>query len=228
MAERTVAIHQPNYLPWIGYFHKIHRSDAFVFLDDVEYTSGSWMNRNKIKTPDGWTWITVPVTESSGRIHDVTIATHEDWRSEHWKTFQHNYGGAEHFEEWEDFLRSVYDREWTNLYELNRHLLEGICERVGIDYQFVEASTLDVEATETERLVEICEATDADRYLSGQGAKGYTDESLFDDAGIDLNYQSFDHPTYRQRFGEFVPNLSFVDLLLNEGADRAARILADL
>lgn len=228
MTGRTVAIHQPNYIPWLGYFEKIHRSDVFVFLDDVEFTSGSWINRNKIKTPDGWTWLTIPVTASTAPIRETEIATHTDWAEEHWKSLNYNYGGAEYFDEWDDFFRETYDQEWTSLEELNRHLLRAICDRVGIEYEFVTSSSFPVDGTETKRLIDICEAVDADRYYSGQGAKGYTDEQLFDAAGIDLEYQSFEHPTYPQRFGEFVPNLSIVDLLMNVGADRTNEILADL
>lgn len=228
MTGRTAAIHQPNYIPWVGYFEKIHRSDVFVFLDDVEFTSGSWINRNKIKTPDGWTWLTVPVTRTTASIQEMEIATHTDWSEEHWKSLKHNYGGAEYFDEWANLFRETYDREWTSLEGLNRHLLRAICDRIGIEYEFVNSSSLPVEGTETERLVDICEAVDADHYYSGQGAKGYTEEQLFDAAGIDLEYQSFEHPTYPQRFGEFVPSLSIVDMLMNVGAETTGSILADL
>jgi predicted AlkP superfamily phosphohydrolase/phosphomutase len=209
----------------LGYIYKIHRSDVLVFLDDVEYTSGSWMNRNRIKTPDGWSWLTVPVRDSAGPIHDVDIATDQGWRDEHWKSFTHNYGGAEHFAEWSEFFEAVYDREWESLYSLNRHLLETIAERLGLDYEFVEASTFGVEATETERLVRLCEAVDGDTYFSGGGADEYTEESVFEEAGIDLVYQSIDHPTYPQRFDEFVPKLSIVDPLCNVGSERTAELI---
>lgn len=228
MTERTIAIHQPNYLPWIGYFHKILQSDTFVFFDDVEYTSGSWINRNKIKTPNGWTWLTVPVADSDGPIHNARIATHEDWREEHWKSFQHNYGGAEHFEQWKSLLHETYSQRWEFLDPLNRHLLEEICERVGIEYNFVKSSELGVEATASERLAVICADLDADVYLCGMGADGYMDESVFEEYEIAVKYQSFDHPTYEQRFGEFIPQLSFIDACLNLGSDGASELLRTL
>jgi len=228
MTERVVAIHQPNYAPWIGYFHKIHQSDVFVFLDDVEYTSGSWINRNKMKTPDGWTWLTVPVQDSKGPIREIRIANHEDWSSEHWKTLTHNYGGAEYFDAWRSFFESVYEREWEYLYPLNRHLLEGICDRIGIDYEFVEASEFDAEAEASERLAVLCDAVDADTYLCGMGADEYMGETVFKERGVAVEYQQFEHPTYEQRFGEFIPELSFLDAVLNVGSENTREMLATL
>lgn len=227
MTDVTVAIHQPNYLPWIGYFHKIHRSDVFVLLDDAEYSARSWINRNKIKTPDGWSWLTVPVGSSDEAIRDVEIPSN-DWRTTHLKSFQHNYGNANYYDEFADVLEDVYATEWALLAELNVRLLEEICRHVSIEFEFVKSSTLDVETTGTERLVEICQEVGASRYLSGQGADGYMEDELFADAGIDLEYQSFEHPTYEQRFGEFVPNLSFVDAVLNVGADQAHDLVTSL
>jgi len=228
MSERVVGIHQPNYLPWIGYFHKIYASDLFVLLDDVEYTSGSWINRNRIKTPDGWTWLTVPVTDSQMPIHDVRIASGENWREEHKKSLQHNYGGAEYFDQWEPFLRDTYDRKWSHLSRLNRHLLETICERVGIEHEFVLSSNFDVDATASERLATICGKLDADVYLCGMGADEYMNESVFETQRVAVEYQSFDHPTYEQRFGEFVPKLTFLDACLNLGGDGARSLLKSL
>jgi hypothetical protein len=228
MSGRVVAIHQPNYLPWIGYFHKIYRSDVFVYLNGVEYTSGSWMNRNKVKTPDGWTWLTVPIRDSGGPIHDVRIATQEDWQAEHWKTLQHNYGGANHFESWRPFLKRTYDREWAYLYPLNRHLVEGICDRLDLDCEFVESSTFCVDGEASERLAALCEVVDADIYLCGMGSDEYMDETPFDIRGISVEYQNFEYPTYEQRFDGFIPQLSVLDLVLNEGIEDAREVLTSL
>ncbi|WP_238717389.1 WbqC family protein [Natronorubrum halophilum] len=217
-AERTVAIHQPNYLPWIGFFHKIHHSDTFVFLDDVEYTANSWINRNKIKTPDGWTWLTVPVHGSTGPIETVEIAN-EDWRNVHRKSLQQNYGKAASFDEVGDFFETVFERSWTSLCELNVHVIRELTDRIGLECQFVRSSNLDVDATKTERIVRLCDELDADRYLSGTGARSYLSPTRFEAADVTLEYQSIDHPQYEQRFGEFVPQLSIVDVLMNVGWD---------
>jgi hypothetical protein len=227
MSETTVAIHQPNYLPWIGYFQKIHRSDVFVLLDDAEYSSRSWINRNKIKTPDGWSWLTVPVGGSDEKIRDVEI-TADDWRTTHLKSFQHNYRNADHYDEFADVLEDVYATEWTLLADLNVRLLREICRHVSMEFEFVRSSTLDIDATGTERLVDICEAVGGTQYLSGQGADGYMEEERFSEVGIELEYQSFEHPAYEQRFGEFASKLSFIDAVLNVGGDRAYDLLSSL
>lgn len=228
MSDRIAAIHQPNYLPWIGFFNKIHRSDVFVFMDDAEYSSGSWLDRNRVKTPDGWTWLTVPVQKSKGLIKEAQINQQQDWRSDHWKTFTHNYGGAEYFENWRPFLEETYDREWEYLYPLDRHLIEGICDRVGIDYEFVDASTLNVDAKASERLAELCNVVDADTYLCGMGADDYMEDDVFYQRGISVTYQDFDHPTYEQRFDEFVPNMTFLDAVLNIGSEAAHELVTSL
>lgn len=221
---RTVAIHQPNYLPWLGYFEKIKRSDVFVLLDDVEYSSDSWINRNKIKTPHGWTWLTVPVRGSSRPIADVEIVD-DGWRETHRKSLQASYGGAAHYEEFGAFFAATYARSWESLCELNVHLIRQLADRLELDCEFVRASTLEVEATGSERIVRLCEELGADRYYSGEGARSYNDPALFEDAGIALEYQSFDPPRYEQRFGEFLPNLSIVDPLLNVGVEGTRDLL---
>lgn len=223
--DRTVAIHQPNYLPWLGYFDKIAKSDIFVFLDDVEYTSNSFTNRNKIKTPGGWTWLTVPVRSTNTRINDVEIATNEQWRETHRKSLQHNYGKAKYFDEHRTVFERIYEHRWLSLAELNETLVRRICDMLDIDCQFVRSSTFQVDGEKTEQLVELCTELDADRYLSGQGAKSYVDPSQFQSANITLAYQSFDYPVYRQRFDGFEPNLSIIDPLFNVGSDRTAQFL---
>ena len=223
--DRTVAIHQPNYLPWLGYFEKIRRSDVFVFLDDAEYTSGSWINRNRIKTADGWTWLTVPVRGSSGPIAAVEIAD-DRWRDTHRKSLQASYGGASHYDAVVDLFEEAYARSWESLCELNVHLVRKLADRLELDCEFVRASTLEVDATGSERIVRLCEELDADRYYSGEGARSYNDHARFEAAGIDLEYQSFDPPRYEQRFGEFLPTLSVVDPLLNVGVEGTRDLLA--
>lgn len=221
---RTVAIHQPNYLPWLGYFEKIKRSDVFVLLDDAEYSSGSWINRNKIKTPHGWTWLTVPVRGTSGPIADVEIVD-EGWRETHRKSLQASYGGAAHYEEFGAFFAATYARSWESLCELNVHLVRQLADRLALDCEFVRASTLEVDATGSERIVRLCEELGADRYYSGEGARSYNDRARFEAADIALEYQSFDPPRYEQRFGEFLPKLSIVDPLLNVGVEGTRDLL---
>jgi hypothetical protein len=215
----SVAIHQPNYLPWPGYFHKMIESDTFVFLDDAEFSSDSIIYRNKIKTNDGWTWLTVPTTGSSTNpINSVPIATSERWEKTHRKSISVHYSGAPHYPTIEPLLE-LYDREWELLVSLNTAFIEEIVEILGIDVDIRYASSLEYEGTKTERILSICESLGADVYFSGEGAREYQDESSFEAAGIELVYQSFEHPVYEQQFGEFIPNLSIVDMLANLGAE---------
>ncbi len=224
----TVAIHQPNYLPWVGYFHKIHKSDIFVFLNHVEYTSGDWIHRNRVKTPDGWSWLSVPVRGSSQPINETEINHGQEWCSDHRQTVRHMYAKADHFDEFFPVLDATYDREWEYLDALNVHLVEAICDHVGLETDFVRSSTLDVEGEDSELLAAICDRLDADVYFSGQGGKEYVDEQDFEEAGIDLRFQSFEHPTYEQRFEGFVPKLSVVDMLLNVGGAETAATVSTL
>ncbi|WP_254532820.1 WbqC family protein [Natrinema gelatinilyticum] len=222
--DLTVAIHQPNYLPWIGYFQKIYRCDVFVFLDTVEYTSNSWINRNKIKTPDGWTWLTVPVHGSNGSIADMVIAN-DSWRNSHEKSLQQNYGKAENFDEINDLFAQAYAKSWESLCELNINLVRKLADRLGLECRFVRSSELDVDASSSERIVRLCTELGADRYFSGTGARSYNDHTQFETADITLEYQSIEHPQYEQRFGDFVSKLSIVDVLMNVGVDGTSDLL---
>jgi hypothetical protein len=221
----TVAIHQPNYLPWPGYFHKMMESDVFVFLDDAEFSSDSVIYRNKIKTNDGWTWLTVPTTgPSSNPINSVPIATSERWQKTHRKSIDVHYSNAAHYQTIEPLL-DLYDRKWKKLVELNTAFITEIVDILGIDTEIRYASDLNHEGKKAERLVDICESVGGDVYFSGEGARGYQDASLFERAGIDLVYQSFQYPTYEQQFGEFIPNLSIIDMLANIGWEQSIELL---
>lgn len=219
-----VSIHQPNYLPSISYFHKVSKSDIFVSYDIAQYTKNSFINRNRVKTPHGWTWITIPVKgPTAKRIMDVEIDNSKNWRKKHWLTLQANYSGCKYFGRYKNFFKEVYDTKWDMLLNINeyilRHLFEIICPHV----KFKKASELDISPTldATDTLIEITKKVGGDTYLSGVGGKDYLDESRFTE--IALKYQKFKHPTYPQRFGKFIPNMSVIDLLFNCG-DEAIKI----
>lgn len=224
-SDRVVAIHQPNYLPWLGLFHKLSRSDMFVILDDVEYTTNSWTNRNKIKTPDGWTWLTVPVHDTGGPIAEVEIVTSEPWQETHRKSLKHNYGKAKHFDTYADRFMDIYETDWELLGRLNITLLQELIELLDIDCEIVYSSEFDVGSAKTGRLVELCTELEADCYFSGQGAKSYLQPEQFRAADIEIVYQSLEYPEYDQRFDEFIPNLSVVDPLFNVGAETTKELI---
>ena len=214
------AIHQPQYLPWLGYFDKMDRADVFVFLDDTQFKKNEWQNRNRIKTAQGWQWITVPVMHHFGQnIRDVKINNDLRWPHKHTQALRQNYGKAGYFERYWPFFEEMFAREWAGLGELNMHVVTGIARELGIDTTLLVSSEVGKEGEASEALISICKRVGADAYLSGEGGRGYVEEERFEEAGIALEYQQYQHPEYPQRFGEFVSHLSVVDLLFNVGPD---------
>jgi len=223
------AIHQPNYLPWAGYFYKIDKCDVFVFLDNVQYTKNSFINRNRIKTAQGAQWLTVGVLTKGhlGQlISQVEIDNNVPWGAIHGKTIHQNYAKAPGFDKYRAFFEDVYRRGWEKLADLNETLVKLVCGILGTGsrVEFVRASELGVTGRDTELLINICRAVGADTYLSGFGGAKYQAEKEFEEAGIQLKYYDFQHPNYRQLWGDFIPDLSIIDLLFNEG-DKSRQIL---
>ncbi len=220
-----VAVHQPQYLPWLGYFDKMDRADCFVLLDDVQFKKNEWQNRNRIRTPAGWQWLTVPVLHRfPQRIAEVRIDAAVPWARKHLGALTGNYAGAPAYERHRRFFEDVYGRPWDRLLDLTLATLDYLTGALGIVTKVVLASALDLPpaASATDRLVAICRALGADIYLSGAGGSHYLDPSQFDRAAIRVEVQAFACPAYPQRFDGFEPNLSVVDLLFNCGAESLA------
>jgi hypothetical protein len=215
-----VAIHQPNFLPWLGYFYKVAKCDVFVFLDDAQYSKNSFINRNKVKTSQDAIWLTVPVSFKFGElINEVKINNQIPWREKHLKTFEMNYKRADFFEDVFEIIKGIYcSKDWQNLSDLNISLAEAIACYLGLNTPFVKSSTLSVEAKSTELLMQIVKKVGGDIYLSGFGGVKYQEETEFAKAGIKLMYSDFNHPVYKQLWGDFIPNLSVMDLLFNAGS----------
>jgi len=213
-----VAIHQPVYLPWLGFFHKMRSSDVFVFLDDVPFSKNSVENRNLIKTPRGKLWLTVPV-RTVGRygqlIRDVEIDNSQNWAEKHWKSLSMNYRKARFYSTHAPFFETLYSKDWSKLMHLSIEITDYMAGSFGIANKTLLSSSLGVEGTGTQRLVNICKKLGADTYLSGTGAKAYQDDSLFHEAKIRVVYQQFVVEPYPQLYGRFIPNLSGVDYLMN-------------
>lgn len=227
-----LSVHQPQYIPWLGYFDKIARSDAFVFLDCVQYKEREFQNRNKIRTKDGWIWLTVPVaTKGLGRqnIQDVKIDNSFPWRKEHLGSIKAWYGRAPFFDKYFSFFEETYGREWEILCEINIHVIEYLLKELSISTPVHFESKCDISSKKTDRIIEICGKIKADTYLSGIGGKEYLETEKFTASGVELRYQDFTHPAYRQQFmkdkGDFIPYMSILDLLFNEGP-RSGDILA--
>lgn len=218
----VVTIHQPNYLPWLGFFHKVARADVFVSLDSVQFARRGVTSRNQILGPQGPLPLTVPVL-SKGRyespICEIAINPTVRWADKHFRSFEQNYRKAPYWKEHEGFLRSVYlERSWERLVDLNETLIRYLLDYLGIGVPIVRSSELGVPADSTELLLGLTRTVGGDTYLSGPSGRNYLDESAFARAGVGLEYHSFVHPVYRQGARqEFVSHLSAFDLVLHEG-----------
>lgn len=232
-SNRILSIHQPNYIPWLGYFYKIAQSDVFVYLDSVQYPRGqSFSARNKVKTPNGPTWLTIPVSIPDGKkgkasFLEVDFAT-DKWRKKHLRTLQMSYAKAPFFEEILEIIEPIIKEE-TSFVELNISLIEEICNYLDLDTKRVRLSNLLTEYGEkTQLIIDICNAASADTYLSGTGGgKEYNDEVLLNQHDINLIYSDFNHPVYEQLWGDFESHLSILDLLMNHGKDSREILLQD-
>jgi hypothetical protein len=218
---KTVAIVQSSYIPWKGYFELIARCDEFILLDDVQYTKRDWRSRNRIKTRNGLLWLSVPV-EVSGRFHqaikDVRIAE-RGWNARHWKTIAANYARAPYFAEYRHRMEELYCSATDGfLSAVNHRLIVGLCDMVGIRSRISWSMDYRVEEGKTERLIELCRQADATRYLSGPSARSYIDRTLFERAGIELEYVDYEgYQEYAQLFPPFEHAVSVIDVLFNVG-----------
>jgi len=219
--SKIVSIHQPQYLPWPGFFHKIGKSDCFVFLDTAQFEKGGFQNRNRIRRPDSWMWLTVPI-KSKGRfkqkICEVEINYSVSWQERHLNSIKMNYARAPFFCDLEEYFKKIYSSRWKYLMDLNVRLIQFFLKYLKINTPFYYESKLKTTQKNTDRIIEICEKLGADTYLSGVGARAYLDEEKFRRARIKLIYQDFKYPVYKQCFGtNFIPNLSIIDLIFNCG-----------
>lgn len=220
-----VTIHQPQYLPWIGYFDKINQVDAFCFLDNVQFKKNEWQNRNRIKTAQGWQWLTVPVKHRFPQtIEEVEINDSVNWRRKHLQALATNYKKTPYFDEYIEFFEDVYSNEWELLSELNIYVIEKLCSILNLKTKRVLTSSLTLSEDPTDRLIDICRALNADTYLSGKDGAKYMDLGRFEEKGIDVLFQDFQHPVYPQLYGAFESCLSIVDMLFNCGPDSMMRI----
>ncbi len=215
------SIHQPHFFPWLGYFDKIDASDVFVILDNCRYKKQEYQNRNKIKTPKGPLWVTVPVLikgHSDRNINEIRIDNAEDWRKRHLNLLRANYREAPFFKDYfPEFERFYMMKKWEILSDLNIEMLKWFMNLLGLTTPLKTASEMGEAGVRTERNVNLCIAARGDVYLSGIGAKSYLEEEQFARAGLELRFQEYMHPEYPQLHGAFTPYLSVTDLIFNTG-----------
>jgi len=216
-----VSIHQPQYLPWLGYFDKIDRADVFVLLDNVQFKKNEWQNRNKIKTAQGWQWLTVPVLYQFPQlISEVEINKRDNWQHRQKQAVLSNYRKAPFWGTLEGFFDEIFSSDWKYISALNIFVVRRLTELLGITTPLFVASEIGNFPEEPDdRLIAITKHFGADTYLAGSGGRDYMNLEKYKDNGIRVLFQEFHHPEYRQLFGAFEPFLSVVDLIFNHGQE---------
>ena len=210
-------------MPWLGYFDKMRSCDLFVLLDSVQYEKNEWENRNKIMTPQGPHWLTVPVSHNFGdKITEVRIDTAVAWKATHVKTLAQNYAMAKCFRSLMPDLEKLYSAPYRYLSEINLASVRLLKEKLKIQTPLRLLSEDQVDGAATLRLVNLCRKFGADTYLAGAGGRDYMDLSLFEAARIKVAFQDYRHPRYRQFTSEFTPFLSALDLIFHVGEEAAA------
>ena len=222
-----VAIHQPNYLPYLGFFHKLSLADTFVIMDDTQYDK-KFTNRNKIKVPGNWIWLTVPINKKHKFVANkiVEINNEENWQSDHFKKINHSYSNSEFFKKnYKTFFEKIYSKKWDHLFTLNYELIIQLIDWLDIKIEVIKESELNINGNSTDRLVNISKKIGAETYVSGIGGKEYMNEKMFETNNIKIEYQNFECPIYKQVFNsEFIPNLSIIDLLFNMGPESLSKL----
>lgn len=216
-----VAIHQPQYFPYPGFFHKLSLADAFVIMDDAQYDK-RFTNRNRIISTYEPTWISIPIKKEHKFLQNMLVQINNElpWRELHWKKIYMVYTNAKFFHLYRDYFKNLYKREWEFLFDLNFETLKKTIEWLGIKIEMIRESELSVKGNETERLINVCKAIGADTYISGRGGRGYMDEKLFEKNNIRLEYQNYSPQPYPQHLSSsFIPDLSIIDMLVNVGPD---------
>lgn len=216
-----ITIHQPEHMPWLGFFHKINMADTYVVLDNVQYRRRYFQNRNKIRTRDGWQWLTVPLQKESRDglfIKDAKIFNDDnEWRANNTDTIYQNYNKAPCFKQCWGELKDVYGSGYHLLEEMNLALIKFFMKKLNIKSTIVLASDLDVCGSKGELILSICKNLNAKTYVSGISGRDYLDLGMFADNGINVIVQEFHHPIYKQMHEPFLPCMSVLDLVFNHG-----------
>lgn len=217
---KNLSAHQPAYLPWLGYLHKIAVSDEFIILDHVQFEKNSFTNRNRIKTSNGPLWLTVPVHldgHTNKTISDILIDNTSNWREKHWKSILLNYKKAPFFNQYSSFLEDMYRKDWNDITSLTTYFLTYILDELGIKTKILRQSEISTESKKQELILDLCKRQKADVFIFGELGSNYADRKLFKSQGIEIVFQKFHHQNYSQLWGDFLPNLSCLDCLLNIG-----------
>lgn len=223
------SVHQPNYLPYSGFFEKAFRSDVFILYDTTQFKKNDWQNRNKVCTKDGWMWVSMPILHNFGqKICEVRLDLRNNPLKKNWNTIKTIYGKAPYFKDYENSFAGIYGSGFEFISDLNTSLINSIAGLLGLKTKFVKSSELPkVETKSTQALIDLCKAAGADTYISGAEGKNYIDMDLWGRSGLKIIFQKYTHPEYKQfNSGTFQPYMSIVDLLFNCG-EKSLEVLTE-
>jgi hypothetical protein len=233
--SKLIAIHQPNFFPWLGYFNKIARSDKFIFLDNVQFskTGGGWGNRVQLLINNSPTWVTMPIVRAyhgTRCIYEMEINNNTPWREKMMRTFTVNYGRTPFFKEVFPILEMLINYPTNSLADYNINAIRTLSLAMELDIsKLISGSSLDVGSHATDLLIEMVKAVGGTTYLSGGGADGYQEDEKYESSGIKLIYQDFQHPEYSQhKAKDFVPGMSILDTLMNCGFEQTSQLIGSV
>jgi hypothetical protein len=222
--------HQPVYIPWLGYFHKIALSDEFIIFDQVQYQKRDFNNRNKIKTQNSDVWLTVPVKGKKHfdvKVCDVEIDNEQAWAKKHWRTISLNYAKAPYFKKYSQELEEIYKKEWIRLEDLTNEMLYWFLEKLNIKTKVTLAGEYSFVGEKSDLVLNMCTTKNANLYIFGGEGKNYADRDAFESENISLHFQEYNHPSYSQLHGEFLSHLSILDLLFNHGDESLSILMSN-
>lgn len=215
-----VGIHQPNYLPYLGFFEKFFRSDVYVILDHVQYTKNGFQNRNQINTKNGPVWLTIPVKHKLGmKTNEILVDNGQKWKKQHFTSILQNYAKAKYFADCIVLLENIYSGDWEKLVDINSAILKVAFSLLDPGKKIIHSSEMSLNSNGSGLILEICKKTNASSYLSGKSGRSYLYLQEFEENNIEVVFQEYNHPVYDQVHGSFRANLAFIDYIFNCGTE---------
>ena len=227
----VVAIHQPNFFPWLGYFNKMAKCNTFILLDNVQFQKkgGNYVNRVKIIINNIDAWLTIPIKRNyhgTKQINEIEINNENNWQKKMLETIRMNYSKSLKYHEIIDMVESMINQKETNLSTYNINIIKIISKLLGYEHKLVIASEVNSEGKSTELLISLTQSVNGTAYICGGGSAKYQDDAMFKEAGLELIKQNFEHPVYLQHgTNQFIPGLSILDALFNCGIDRTKKLI---
>lgn len=228
--QKTAVIHQPDFIPYLGFFHRLLHADLLIVLDHVQFTKGGsecWTHRDKIKTPNGAKWLTLPVEKCPTQtpINEILLSDKDDWRTQHLNIIKENYKRSPFFNKFFPTMEKLYAFKCKKMADFNMNSIQILLHLFNIDIEILKSSTVTPTGKSNEMLADLLQKVGAKQYISGIGALDYFDPAPFLKKGITVTWQKFEHPVYQQLHGKFVPYLSSIDLFFNKGYVQAKKTL---